>query len=146
MFYSFKRGTKVMAVERSAAGRERKKARDAFSPCCSLLYPRSVICSSSQASLCSPWDLVLQSRRNQFCCQVKDFWVGSKKPCCPPSSQLMSRESNLFPSLAASKYCMYSCLRVRNVIQYGSCGKIRILYHIYYICNFELLKNVIIKS
>lgn len=48
--------------------------------------------------------------------------------------------------LLLAKYCMSLCLRVGKVVQYGSCGKIRILCHIYYASNFELLQSVIIKS
>lgn len=43
-------------------------------------------------------------------------------------------------------YCISSCLRVGKAFQYGTSGKIRILCHIYYVCNFELLQNVVIKS
>lgn len=38
---------------------------------------------------------------------AKSFWVRSKQPCCPPSSQLMPRENYLLPSLAASSKILH---------------------------------------
>lgn len=51
-----------MAVKRSALGRERKKARDPFYSCCSLLYPKALFAPWSPADLpkppCAPHDIL----------------------------------------------------------------------------------------
>lgn len=110
MFYSFKRGTKVMAVERSAVGRERKKARDAFYPCCSLLYPRSVI-SHLPKPPSAPHEVLFcrafLRQEKPVLLPSKGLLSGLKETLLSPSSQLMSRENYLFPSLAASSKILH---------------------------------------
>lgn len=156
MFYSFKRGRKIMAVERSALGRERerKEARDAFYPCCALLYPRRIICPLEHC-----WSSQLPSAPHEILfCRAS---LRQEKPVLLPRISGWNQSNPVVPLhpsscperticcpvlLLLAIYCISSCLRVGKAFQYGTSGKIRILCHIYYVCNFELLQNVVIKS